>query len=490
MHPTIAKVLKDELGYCRTHLPYFVRTYVQIERKAEKEGEGASIIPFRMWPAQQDALLRIRDNRRTCALKARQIGFTWLALTYAVWRMLRPGTTVVAISKGETDAKELVRRVAVILEHIPEMIRAYEWGGPTWDSTAMKAVVEFPGDMPSTFQAFPATKGAGRSFTADVVILDEWAFQPFAEEIWTSAYPTISSNPTGQIIGLSTNKLGTFFEKIWKENDTFEKIFIPWMADPSRTQEWYEDQKKNLGDKVFAEFPATEEEAFLVIGGAFFPEIRAHIHIAEYLPRGSCRRYISIDYGLDMLAAYWHSVDAEGNDIIYREIAKSGLIVSEAAAAIRAACGSEAIDAVYAPPDLWNRNRDTGRSSAEIFGSYGLNMIQTSNDRVQGWLDLKEWLQPYERRNPHTGETELTAKMRILKDACPYLWRCLVSIQKDEHRPNDAANDPHELTHGPDSLRAFAAGRPSPFEDQPERDPLGPPEYEEQVDALFSYEGY
>jgi phage terminase large subunit len=172
---------------------------------------------------------------------------------------------------------------------------------------------------------------------------------------------------------------------------------------------------------------------------------------------------------------------------VYRELYKSGLIVHDAANAILQASGSERIEGVYAPPDLWNRNRDTGRSTAEIFLEMGLPLIRTSNDRVQGWLDVKEWLRPVEETNEQTGEKKLTARLQILKGAAPNLLRCLKAIQKDEKRPNDAANDPHELTHLPDSLRAFCAGRPLPPELPTVRDPDEPATEEEQIDDFFSW---
>ena len=235
------------------------------------------------------------------------------------------------------------------------------------------------------------------------------------------------------MIGLSTAKRGTLFEQIWTESEVFNKVFLPWTTDPRRTPEWYEQSKKMLKDDVFAEYPSTPEEAFRQVGGAFFGEIREYIHATDILPTGTCRRYVSLDYGLDMLAAYWHRVDTQGNDVVYREIATPNLIASEAAAAIRAGSGTEQIDAWYAPPDLWNKDR-------------------------------------------HTGQ-------------CPYLWRCLNSIQKDSRRPNDCANDPHELTHGPDALRAFAAGRPRPAEVPEDRDPREGPRYDEQVETFFEYTG-
>ena len=490
LNPVVEKALRVEMDYIRSKsgLLYFVETYVHIEMK----DAGSKIIPFELWPMQRKTLQELRDNRLNIVLKARQLGITWLVLAYAAWLMMHQGRTVVAMSRTETEAKELVRRMTVILSHMPELIK--EIGqinstGMCWAATSMTVTVFHDNGLESTFQAFTSSPDAGRSFTADLGIFDEWAFQESADTIWQAVFPTVNRPGGGQIIGLSTPKRGTLFENVWNNYATFHKIFLPWYADPSRTPAWYEETKNTLKDAMFAEYPATPEEAWTIVGGAFFPEIREYIHIAEYRPSGHVRRYRSLDYGLDMLACYWHEVDEDGFDTIYRELAVSGLIASDAAVAIIKATGNEVIDATYAPPDLWNRNRDTGKSTFEIFHDYGIDLVMTSNDREQGWLDLKEWLKPVPATNEQTGEQHMTARMRLLRGACPYLWRCLLAIQKDKNHPNDCAMDPHEFTHGPDSIRAFAAGRPRPAELIKPRLLNAAPEYDSQVQDFFEYGG-
>lgn len=477
---------EDEIAYCRDHIEYFVDKYGHIEDKDAPE----VVVPFRMWKEQREALLSIHEHRLNIILKARQLGITWLALTYAAWMLVTThGCTVVALSKTEEDGKELIRRICVILEAMPQLVRREEWYGARLESAAMTATVHHPNGIDSVIKAFPAAPGAGRSFTANLVILDEWAFQQYAREIWGAAYPTINRPTGGKVIGLSTIKRGSLFEELWStDGNGFNKIFIPWYADPRRTQEWYEQTRNAIGeDLLMAEYPATPEEALTVPGGAFFPEVRDSIHLTDRPPQEPIQRYISIDYGLDALAAIWYGIELSGRVTVYRELYRSGLIVHDAAQAIIAANQGERIEGVYAPPDLWNRNRDTGRSTAEIFMEMGLPLIRTSNDRVQGWLDVKEWIRPVEEYNEQTGAKTLTARLQILRGTAPNLWRCLKAIQKDEKKPNDAANEPHELTHLPDSLRAFCAGRPTPPELPTVRDYDEPATEEEQIDDYFRW---
>lgn len=458
MHPAISAALLAEEAYCRAHPDYFVERHCNIEDK----DSATLLVPFRLWPMQRQALLELHEHRLNIILKARQLGITWLALAYAAYVLrFTPGSTVVALSRTEEEAKELVRRAGVLLGNMPALLRETPWEGPTWRASAMSAVVSHPDGRESVLKAFPAAMGASRSFTANLVILDEWAFQQFAREIWTAAFPTINRPTGGKVIGLSTIRRGTLFEDLWTAEDTgFHKIFLPWQADPRRTPAWYEQSCKALGDLVLSEYPATPEEALTIPGGAYFPELKPEIHLTDHMPAGNVKYYLSIDYGLDALAALWYAVDARGDAVVYRELYRSGLIVSEAAQAIAACSTGEPVTARFAPPDLWNRNRDTGRSTQEIFAACGLPLAMTSNDRVQGWLDVKEWLRPFDAVHEQTGQPYRTARLRLLEGAAPNLWRCLRAIQKDERRPVDCATEPHELTHLPDSLRAFCAGRP------------------------------
>lgn len=203
------------------------------------------------------------------------------------------------------------------------------------------------------------------------------------------------------------------------------------------------------------------EGKFVKGKGAFFYEFQRHIHtIDPFIIPEDWRRYRVLDYGLDKLACYWIAVDYQNRAYIYKELWESDLIVSQAAKRIiEMTLPNENIYQTIAPPDLWNRNRDTGNSTAKIFQDSGIYLIQASNQFEQGCLDLKEWLAPYETRNEQTGELYKTANMKIFNN-CTNLINSMMNIQKDEKNPNVYAKQPHELTHSVDAIRYFVAGRP------------------------------
>ncbi|MBQ5782681.1 MAG: terminase family protein [Oscillospiraceae bacterium] len=193
-----------------------------------------------------------------------------------------------------------------------------------------------------------------------------------------------------------------------------------------------------------------------IFDGQYFSEFRRDIHVIKpfAIPK-HWRRYFTMDYGLDMFAGYFIAVDTLGRAYVYREIYKPNLIISSAAKEILAA-GETGVSVWYAPPDLYNRRQDTGKSVAEIFSEYGIILSKSENNRVQGWYNLKEWLTPF---CDETGQT--TANLVIFEN-CTNLIRTLPALTFDGANPNDVATHPHEITHAPDAIRYFVAGRPAP----------------------------
>ena len=133
------------------------------------------------------------------------------------------------------------------------------------------------------------------------------------------------------------------------------------------------------------------------LSGSFFPEFTKETHMIEPFWRipAEWKKYRAFDYGLDMFACLWIAVDFDGRCYVYRELQQSGVIVSEAAKLMLDATPPwEHIEFTIAPPDMWNRQKDSGRSMAELFMENGVGIIRGSNNRVQGWMAVKELLKP------------------------------------------------------------------------------------------------
>ena len=226
------------------------------------------------------------------------------------------------------------------------------------------------------------------------------------------------------------------------------RIFIPSLVDDNsflmQSDPGYKERLLNL--------PERERRALLlgdwnIFDGQYFSEFSVARHVCTpfEIPAG-WRKYRTVDYGLDRLAVLWLAIAPDGKIFLYREYCESNLPISEAARAItdRTPHGED-IYATLAPPDLFSRSQETGKTKSGIFAECGVHFTKTSNDRECGWLALKELLRD-------TGDGP---RLKIF-NTCTEIIRCLPALSVDRVRPTDCATEPHNITHAPDALRGFA----------------------------------
>ncbi len=233
------------------------------------------------------------------------------------------------------------------------------------------------------------------------------------------------------------------------------------------TRNYYHNEFLSSADlKMFEELKKSDYESYKIVGegewgiakGSYFNEFSHSLHTVDDFPfsfEDGCDYYASFDYGLDMFACYFYRVDRFMNVYVYREIHKENIIVSEAACEIAKYIKNENIRCVYAPFDMWSRQRESGRTIADIFLDYGIPLVKANKDRVAGWLTIKEFLKPF------SISGNLTSRLKIAR-SCENLINCLPKLLKDELNPSDTARFPHNITHAPDALRYFLGSLMSP----------------------------
>lgn len=274
----------------------------------------------------------------------------------------------------------------------------------------------------------------------------------------------LTANPGG--IGHAWVKR-LFIDKDYKEEENPEEYeFIKATVQDNKVL-----QEKDPGYiKMLKALPEDLKKAWLygnwdIFAGQYFNEFNREIHVIEpFEIQKDWRRYFVMDYGLDMLAGYWIAVDGQKRSYVYREVYESGLIITEAIRKIKEnTTEGEKIFQYIAPPDMWNRRQDTGKSVADIFSEEGIYLTKAQNNRVQGWYSVKEWLKVRE-----DDQGKKTAGLLIFKN-CLNLIRCMPLAQHDGKNPNDVATEPHEITHSLDAIRYYCAGLPAPKEERKEK---------------------
>ena len=244
------------------------------------------------------------------------------------------------------------------------------------------------------------------------------------------------------------------------------------------------------------------------LSGAYFSNFNEVTHT---MPRFKIperwNKYRSFDYGLDSFAVGWFAVDEDGRSWVYRYYEEPGLVVNEAAKALLENSPSfEHIVATYAPPDMWNRQKDTGKTMADIFMQCGASIVKADNNRVQGHMILKDMMSPLPLNDPYVkslfpeGKAPATLpgimffndlrreKDGVVKDVVEDVQ----SIQADEKNLNDCAKEPHDVTHSVDMLRYYAIMRvrKAPGKEKKKRiDPLRflMDDNEEEAESYESY---
>jgi hypothetical protein len=456
---------------------YFCQEYVYIEDKSSREG----VSKFALWPKQKEALREIIDNQFLAILKARQLGLTWLVLAWALWMMIKvKGYTVIAISKrDDPDAIELSLRIQLMLRYMPPwLIRerskaTRNWFGFTYEANDHEIIIYRPDGEASRFMTLPASPDTAHSFTANCVILDEWALHPFAEDIWTGAFPTINrADFSGKIIGLSTGRRNTLFERICNEAaqllNGFRLIFLGWRSDPRRDDKWYEQTKIRMPNTYRSQYPATISDAFSVGEGAFFEEWdeEVHVPVKSWEPPNNPRWLIAgaYDPGFSTHACFkWYAISPDGwcrcfreyyphratDKVQAEEIIRRSVYYNDNKAPMR-------FDYIVADTDAWTPSRDNGKSTAEAFFDYDsrLSMTQATKDLENGWRRLHEWLMPYEG-----PDGEKTALLTFTAD-CANTIRTYPSCEQSESNPEDISKKSEH--HPQDVDRYFVMSRPEP----------------------------
>lgn len=249
----------EELARCDDDPIYFIDTYCYVF-----DATSHAWVPFHLWDAQRQALGAMEAHRLLVILKARQLGFSWLALCFALWMMLfRPAAVVSLFSKRDDEAVDLLDfRLKGIYTRLPVWMRSR--------ATLADAKHEWLLLNGSRALAFPTTGGEG--YTATLAIIDEADKVSDLDTLINAVKPTIDAG--GRLLLISSvdkSKPNSAFKRIYRGaragQTEWRSLFLPWTARPGRDGAWYERVKADVLartgalDDLWQEYPATDTEA-------------------------------------------------------------------------------------------------------------------------------------------------------------------------------------------------------------------------------------
>ena len=232
-------------------------------------------------------------------LKARQIGLTFIAAHYGLWRCMFFNDTIgIVIANKMTSAKRLVRRVLDIYRHLPTFVQ--EAALITNDG-----IQRMEWANGSSLEPMSAASDTGRSEAAGFVLIDEAAIiRPITrqEDVWGSVEACADGG--GQIVMFTTaNGIGDLVHT-WVTDSVFGKLqhvlaldddttidvtfgeaemgfcFLPYSLHPDRDTAWHEKKRRMYRgslSKFDQEYPETWEQAFIASGLNYF----SVVHVEE-----------------------------------------------------------------------------------------------------------------------------------------------------------------------------------------------------------------
>lgn len=246
---------------CKRSPAYFIDTYCQI-----RDSEAKRWIRFALWREQYEVLVGWNSTQYNIALKARQLGMTWLAISYALHGIVfNSHYEVIMVSKTQRESFDMLdkERLRGMYGRLPAWMKARE--------VTVDNVTHWRLSNGSGARAFPPNNVD--SYSANLLVIDE-ADYPAVDlsSLLVSAEPVIDAG--GKLILISRgykDNPESYFKKLYrsarKGNDQYRSYFLPWYSRPSRTREWYEKQcatameREGTLDSIYEKYPETDEQA-------------------------------------------------------------------------------------------------------------------------------------------------------------------------------------------------------------------------------------
>ena len=238
-----------EIAKCKRDIVYFAETYFKIIH--------GKLQTIKLYDIQKEFLSYLVENKRIICTSGRQQGKSTIYCIYSLWlTCFFPEKKVMILANKLPTALEILGKIAMAYEYLPD------WLKPSV-VTFNKGEIAFANR--SVIRGFASSSDAARGWSAQCVILDEFAFlqKNIADKLFTSMFPVISSFDDGKIIMVSTpNGIGNLFYDIWKQanskdengnKDGWKPFIMWWWQVPGHDENWKKSQIAAIGAERFAQ---------------------------------------------------------------------------------------------------------------------------------------------------------------------------------------------------------------------------------------------
>ncbi len=228
---------------CAGNPAYFIREYVQIVSLDE------GLVPFNMYPFQEEMVNKFHEHRFNIAKLPRQSGKSTIVTSYLLWYVLfNEEVNVAILANKAATSREMLGRLQKSYEHLPKWLQQ---GVVNWNRGSLEL------ENGSKIMAASTSSSAVRGMSFNVIFLDEFAFVPthIADEFFSSVYPTISSGKKTKVIIISTPHGMNMFYKLWHDSERGKNEYVNtevhWSEIPGRDTAWREQTIRNTSEQQF-----------------------------------------------------------------------------------------------------------------------------------------------------------------------------------------------------------------------------------------------
>jgi hypothetical protein len=238
----ISDAIKQELIKCKQDPVYFMKKYYTIQHPTKGR------MTFNLYPFQEKVLRLLQKYDYTIINKSRQLGISTLTSAFALWMMLfEQDRNILVLATTQATAKNMVTKVRFAYDNLPQWMQL-----PVLEHNRLSLRLK----NGSQIKAVSAATDSARSEAVSLLVIDEAAFIDRIEDIFTAAQQTLATG--GRCVALSTpNGVGNWFHKMFTKaenaENNFTPISLPWTVHPERTQDWRDQQTKDLGERAAAQ---------------------------------------------------------------------------------------------------------------------------------------------------------------------------------------------------------------------------------------------
>ena len=231
-----------EYKKCLEDPSYFARNYVKIISLDE------GLVPFDLYPYQENMFNHFNDNRFSIVLACRQSGKSISSVVYLLWyACFHPEKTIAILANKGAIAREMLARITLALENLPYFLQP-------GCKALNKGSIEFSNN--SKIVANATSASSIRGLSVNLLFLDEFAFVDNDAQFYTSTYPVVTAGKDTQIIICSTaNGIGNVYHKLWEgavqKTNEFKPFRVDWWDVPGRDEKWKDQTVANTSKLQF-----------------------------------------------------------------------------------------------------------------------------------------------------------------------------------------------------------------------------------------------